>query len=285
MISGVNAAATLRLGDLLVRAGLIDPPTLEEALRRQSAYGARLGEVLVAMGRLDPEELPALLGLQADLRGGADEPQVSERLRLGRLLVEAGALDAATLEQALGRSRSSGRKIGETLIEAGIISGSVLQRFLDRQRRLASVAVAGVALAGALSSAPAAAGDSARIDIQATVQARALIDRQRLPQAVTISAEDVQRGYVDLEQPVEIGIRTNHAAGVMLGLSLNSSTLEAVDVREAQGGEVRAARVFVPQPERGLRAHTVSLKVRLKLAPGTTPGTIAYPFSVSLSPA
>jgi hypothetical protein len=280
----MNSPAVMRLGELLVRAGLIDRPTLEEALRRQAQYGARLGEVLVAMGRLEPDELPALLGLQADLREGAGEPQVSERLRLGRLLVEAGALDAATLEEALGRSRRTGRRIGETLIEAGIISGSVLQRFLERQRRLAAVAVAGVALAGAL-SAPAAAGDRARVEIQASVQARALIDRQRLPQAVVISAEDVQRGYVDLEQPVEIGIRTNHAAGVLLDLALNSSNLESVDVREASGGELRAASVFIPQPERGLRAHTVSLKVRLKLAPGAVPGTIAWPFSVSLSPA
>ena len=280
----MNSPAVMRLGELLVRAGLIDRPTLEEALRRQAQYGARLGEVLVAMGRLEPDELPALLGLQADLREGAGEPQVSERLRLGRLLVEAGALDAATLEEALGRSRRTGRRIGETLIEAGIISGSVLQRFLERQRRLAAVAVAGVALAGAL-SAPAAAGDRARVEIQASVQARALIDRQRLPQAVIISAEDVQRGYVDLEQPVEIGIRTNHAAGVLLDLSRNASEVQSVDVREAQGGEVRASGVFVPQPERGLRAHTVSLKVRLKLAPGAVPGTIAWPFSVSLSPA
>jgi len=280
----MNSPAVMRLGELLVRAGLIDRPTLEEALRRQAQYGARLGEVLVAMGRLEPDELPALLGLQADLREGAGEPQVSERLRLGRLLVEAGALDAATLEESLGRISRTVRRIGETLIEAGIISGSVLQRFLERQRRLAAVAVAGVALAGAL-SAPAAAGDRARVEIQASVQARALIDRQRLPQAVVISAEDVQRGYVDLEQPVEIGIRTNHAAGVLLDLSLNSGNLEAVDVREASGGELRAAGVYVPQPERGLRAHTVSLKVRLKLAPGAVPGTIAWPFSVSLSPA
>jgi hypothetical protein len=280
----MNFPAVMRLSELLVRAGLIDRPTLEEALRRQAQYGARLGEVLVAMGRLEPDELPALLGLQADLREGAGEPQVSERLRLGRLLVEAGALDAATLEEALGRSRRTGRRIGETLIEAGIISGSVLQRFLERQRRLAAVAVAGVALAGAL-SVPAAAGDRARVEIQASVQARALIDRQRLPQAVVISAEDVQRGYVDLEQPVEIGIRTNHAAGVLLDLSRNASEVQSVDVREAQGGEVRALGVFVPQSERGLRAHTVSLKVRLRLAPGAVPGTIAWPFSVSLSPA
>lgn len=277
-------AATLRLGELLIRAGLIDRPTLDEALRRQAQSGERLGEVLVSMGRLERDELPELLSLQAGLREGANEPEVSERLRIGRLLVQAGALDPAVLDEALSRSRRTGRRIGETLVEAGAISGAVLQRFLTRQRRLAAVAVAGIALAGALSS-PAAAGDRARIDIRATVQTRALIERQRLPQAVTISEQDVRRGYVDVEQPLEIGIRTNHSAGVVLDVASNARELESVDVREAQGGEVRAASVFVAQPEPGLRARTVWLKLRVKLAPGAAPGTILHPFTVSLSPA
>jgi hypothetical protein len=122
----MDSAAALRLGELLVRAGVIDAPTLDEALRRKRSYGARLGEVLVAMGRLDPEDLPALLGLQADLREGADEAQVNERLR---------------------------RRIAETLPEAEPASGAVLQRFVACQRRLAAVAVAGVALADALAAA------------------------------------------------------------------------------------------------------------------------------------
>jgi hypothetical protein len=280
-------AATLRLGELLIRAGLIDRQALDEALRRQAQSGSRLGEVLVSMGRLERDELPDLLSLQAGLRDGASEPEVSERLRIGRLLVQAGALDPAVLDEALSRSRRTGRKIGETLVEAGAISGAVLQRFLTRQRRLAAVAVAGIALAGALSG-PAAAGDRARIDIRATVQTRALIERQRLPQAVTLSEQDVRRGYVDLE-PVEIGIRTNHPAGVMLDLSPNAAELESVDVREAQGADVRpavrAASVFVPQSGPGLRARTVWLKLRVKLAPGAAPGTIVHPFTVSLSPA
>ena len=204
--------------------------------------------------------------------------------RLGELLLEAGVIDRPTLDAALSRQATSGQRLGEVLVEAGAISSKVLRRALARQRRMAALAVAGMALAGALSG-PAAAGDRARVEIHATVQARALIERQRLPQAVTLSEEDVKRGYVDLEQPVEVGIRTNHAAGVLLGLSLNSRNLESIDVREAHGGEVRAASVFVPQPERGLRAHTVSLKVRLKLAPDAVPGTIAYPFTLSLSPA
>jgi hypothetical protein len=277
----------LRLGELLTRAGLLEHQALDAALSRQAARRVRLGELLVEMGLVERDELPALLELQASLReGGAalGEQALAERLRIGRLLVEAGVVDQATLEDALGRSRSTGRKLGETLVELGAIPSAVLQRFLERQRRLTAVALAGVALAGAV-NAPAAAGDRAQVQLHATVQARALIDSQRLPRQVVVSEEDVARGYVDLDQPVELGIRSNHPGGVRLDFNLNSQQLEAIDVRASEGAEARGGSVLVPQAERGLRAHRVSLKLRLKLAPGAAPGTIAFPLTVSLAPA
>ena len=272
----------LRLGELLTRAGLIDPARLEEALRRQAQSGARLGEVLVDMGLIERDELPALLALQSGLRQG--EPEVGGALRLGQLLVDAGAVDPASLEAALGRSRRTGRRIGETLVEAGAISSALLQRFLERQRRLAAVAVAGLALAGSL-NAPAMAGERASIQVAATVQTRAFIEAQRLPRQVAITPQDVARGYVDVDEALEVGIRSNHAAGVVLALGVNSLSVHSIDVRAAQGGEARAEGIFVPQSGRGLQARTVSLKLRLKLAPSAAPGTIVFPVTVSLSPA
>jgi hypothetical protein len=277
-------AATLRLGELLMGAGLVDRNTLEEALRRQAVSGARLGEVLVGMGELASDELPALLDVQAGLRVGAAQPALGERLRIGRLLVEAGEIDAATLDEALRRSRSTGRRVGETLVEAGALSARVLQRGLERQRRLAAVALAGLALMAGL-PAPALAGDKAQVNIVATVLERAFVERQQLPHSMVISSQDVARGYVDLDQPVEVAIRTNHRAGVLLGVSLNSQALEAVDVQAAHGGEVRAGSIYVPQGGRGMRLHTVWLKLRLKLAPSASPGIIAHPVALSLAPA
>lgn len=275
-------SSALRLGELLVRAGLIDRPVLDAALQRQASCGERLGEALVAMRRLERAELPTLLDLQEDLRNGADEARVAERLRLGRLLVDAGALDSHTLQRALERSQRTGRRLGETLVEAGVLSRAALQRFLECQRRLAAVAVAGLAMLGAAPT-PAMA-DQARVNVAATVLARAFIEREQLPQQVTLSSADIARGYVDLEQPVEVGIRTNYASGVVLAFSPNSQALQAVDVREAQGGELRAGAIFVSQPEAGLRPHTVSLRLRLRLAPDATPGTIAYPVTLVLAP-
>lgn len=280
----VLPSGTLRLGELLVRAGLVEKRRLEEALSRQKVCHLRLGELLVEMGLLERDELPGLLALQQELRHVPNERALGERLRIGQLLLEAGVIDEPTLEAALGRSRRTGLKLGETLVEAGAITQGVLQRFLERQRRLTAVAFAGAAIATSLAAPAAASGNRAEVQIHATVQARALIDRQRLPQHVVISDADVARGYVDVEQPVELGIRSNHPGGVVLGFSLNSQQLEAVDVQAAQGGYPHPAGIFVPQPERGLRAHSVSLKVRLKLAPQARPGTIAHPLSVFLAP-
>jgi hypothetical protein len=272
----------LRLGELLHRAGLLPRAWLDNALKRQAKRDVRLGALLIEMGLLDQEELDTMLAMQSELRktGGA---QLSERLLIGRLLVDAGIIDPATLEQALGRSRRSGRRIGETLVETGAISAEVLQRFLRRQSRLSAFAMAGVALSAALHAGTAAA-DQGTLAIHATVMSRASIEGQRLPQHVVVSAADVAQGYVEVEEPVEIAIRSNIPAGVVIGFTLNSPQLQGVDVRSAQGGELRAAGVFVPQGERGLRTSSVSLRLRLLIAPAAQPGPIAFPLTVFLTP-
>ncbi|MFZ5467809.1 MAG: hypothetical protein ACOZIN_00110 [Myxococcota bacterium] len=53
-----------RLGELLVRKGLISPKQLEETLKAQMIYGARLGTNLVELGLLRLEDLGQLLAEQ-----------------------------------------------------------------------------------------------------------------------------------------------------------------------------------------------------------------------------
>lgn len=225
---------------------------------------------------------------QARPRQAHDSPlhaAVAERLRLGRLLVDSGVIDEATLQAALASSRASGRKLGEALVEGGAISTEVLARFLRRQRRLTALAMASLALFSALPDA-ACAGDRASVHIGATVLPHASIDVRSLPRELAISAQDVANGYVDVEPPVEIGVRSNHAAGVRLSVDVGSSQLAAAHVRAAEGalalGQGRG--IFVPQEKRGLHARTVKLRLRLKLAPRAAPGVIPFPVTVSLSP-
>ncbi len=54
----------LRLGELLIKEGLLDAEQLEKAIRAQRQEGGRLGEVLVKMGIIEEDKLVAVLGKQ-----------------------------------------------------------------------------------------------------------------------------------------------------------------------------------------------------------------------------
>ena len=212
----------------------------------------RLGELLVRMGVIDELELRAMLSMQAELRAhhrSAVPGLVDKRFRLGTLLVESGVIEPHVLDDVLAR----------------------------RQRMLTNAALASAALS-TLSPAPATAGDTAHVHVVATVVTRASIESHQLPRDVAISAQDVERGYVDLD-PVEIGVQSNNPAGVTLGFLAGSAQLSAVAL---EGG---GATLFLAQPARGLQRQRVSVRLRLKLAPGAAPGSIAYPVSVFLTPA
>lgn len=133
---------------------------------------------------------------------------------------------------------------------------------------------------------PAGGADRPIVAIQATVLARALLDRQRFPQTVVISDADVARGYHDVVEPVAVDFRSNHPGGVVLGFALSSHAVAAIDAQAFESGMPLSAgeSVFVPQRERGFRARTIAVKLRLKLAPHAAPGAIAFPLAVSLAP-
>jgi len=61
-------ARRLRLGEILVKEGLINDDQLDEALKYQRAHGGRLGSVLVTMGHLDEQVLSERLGVQLGLQ-------------------------------------------------------------------------------------------------------------------------------------------------------------------------------------------------------------------------
>jgi len=217
----------------------------------QVKHDCRLGELLVRMGLIDEAELRAMLALQAELRKHHRNRVpgiVDKRFRLGALLVESGVIEQEVLDDVLER----------------------------RQRMLAKAALASAALS-TLVPAPAAA-DTAQVNVMATVITRASIESQQLPRDVAITQQDIERGYVDLD-PVEIGVQSNNPAGVRLGFAALSAQLAAVDV---DGG---GSTVFVAQTARGLQRQKISVRLRLRLAPGAMPGNIANPVSVSLTPA
>ncbi|PYV79428.1 MAG: type II secretion system protein GspE, partial [Acidobacteria bacterium] len=53
-----------RIGDLLLKAKIISPEQLQQALREQKSTGARLGSVLVKLGFVTDEEVTTFLSRQ-----------------------------------------------------------------------------------------------------------------------------------------------------------------------------------------------------------------------------
>ena len=126
-----------RLGELLVRAGLVATARIDEALAQQIGTNRRVGELLVEMGLLQEIELAATLSIQDDLREGRVETAQMVAVRLGTILLNAAAVSAAQLERALAEQAQSGGLLGEILVRQGVITPEQRQGALRIQGGLA----------------------------------------------------------------------------------------------------------------------------------------------------
>jgi hypothetical protein len=131
-----------RLGDILLGAAAVSEEQLLRALLQQEASGEPLGEILVRQGAISLAVREGALGFQRTLSS-----PLRERLRLGRMLLEASIVDPVTLEAAIRRQRGARVKLGDALLEMNVITQEVLEAFLKRQRRLLATLAAGMALA------------------------------------------------------------------------------------------------------------------------------------------
>jgi type IV pilus assembly protein PilB len=112
-----------RLGELLVREGLVTRPQVDEALRMQATLDryVPLGHVLIAQRLISRDQLVAVL----------DRHRRSTRL--GDLLVKSGEISQEQLETALAEQRRSGQLLGAVLIRLNTISEERLRLALCRQ--------------------------------------------------------------------------------------------------------------------------------------------------------
>jgi len=56
-----------KLGELLIKEGLITPSDLDKAINYQRKEGGRLGEVLIKLGIVAEEQIVRLIGKQMDI--------------------------------------------------------------------------------------------------------------------------------------------------------------------------------------------------------------------------
>jgi type IV pilus assembly protein PilB len=141
-----------RLGDILLGAAAVTEEQLLRALLQQERSGEPLGEILVRQGAISLAVREGALGFQRTLSS-----PFRDRFRLGRMLLEAGLVDAVTLEAAIRRQRGARVKLGDALLEMDVITQEVLEGVLKRQRRLLAALAAGMAEAAEAHGLPSRA--------------------------------------------------------------------------------------------------------------------------------
>ncbi|HEY3106390.1 MAG TPA: hypothetical protein VGJ49_06300 [Gaiellaceae bacterium] len=151
LVANSRTAGRRRLGELLVLRGLVVEQDVAEALVEQRRSRRRLGQILLDRGVLSRAALESTLaeqagqlepergfggGLRAAISGHAThaEPPRSEGGRpLGRLLVSAGHVTDADINDALAEQARSGELLGEILVKRGAVSQPVLSLALEEQ--------------------------------------------------------------------------------------------------------------------------------------------------------
>jgi hypothetical protein len=128
-----------RLGELLIRAGLLARAPLDAALARQAQHNGKLGALLLELGLIEEAELYAVLALQSSLHQAAAEDVILFlRARLGDILLGAAAITEHQLLRALLQQEHTGEPLGEVLVRQGAISVAVREGALGFQRTLSS---------------------------------------------------------------------------------------------------------------------------------------------------
>ncbi len=106
------------IGNILKERGLVQDPQIREALREQEKLRTRrIGEILSESGQIARETL------ELTLQDPAVLVKVPAKARVGDILIAAGLVTRAQVEEALATQEAGKRKrVGELLIEKGLIT-------------------------------------------------------------------------------------------------------------------------------------------------------------------
>ena len=152
---------------------------------------------------------------------------------------------------------------------------------MNAQRRITATLI-GCAMMGTV---PVFA-DSTTATMQVSVQviARAIVSVDSQPVSVTITSDDIARGYVDVQAPIMVRVRTNSRQGYMLQVENQSETFSSI---ELTSGNVE---MHVGDHESWIQRPYVAggdlmpMRARLHLSQAAVSGTFAVPIAFTASP-
>jgi hypothetical protein len=279
-----------RLGELLLAARRITPDQLKSALEAQAQSGKRLGEILVERSILKTGELDALLRFQLNQTAAA---QAVNPLHLGEILIGMGEITRQQLDDALAQQVHTKRRLGELLIEAGHLLQAGLSNALRLQQKLLVAVLIAVLALGSISSpanavegvVPSQASQSMQVSARVMEVLRLSVLHQT--HTVTVKAEDVQRGYVDIVAGTSLEIVSNSLSGFKVNFQLHDTAFTEVEVSGLQknvvvgadGASLSSAAHF----ERHAFRTPYELSYRFKVPTNMTTGVYPFPLQISLT--
>lgn len=135
----------------------------------------------------------------------------------------------------------------------------------------------------AMSSMPAGAeSGSVRFTVSAVVKSRVTLEAFDQPAQLTLSTEDIARGYKDVSARYQV--RQHAGRGYLLRLSPRVGVTRHVEIRGLSGtlvlqqDDVEVYRTSASKPQ------AFALDYRFVLDPAARPGTYALPVHVSATP-
>jgi len=145
-------------------------------------------------------------------------------------------------------------------------------------RAMLIVAAGGFVAAGA-------ADTRTSFTVSATVRAVATLERESAPPTLQISADDLRRGYLDVPQPLALVIKSNSPTGFAVDVATLEPVASAIVIHGLDGDvSLGADGGTIVQRWRRPQAVSLSLRIRLILAPGLAPGSYPWPMQLSVRP-
>ncbi|HUP64275.1 MAG TPA: hypothetical protein VM557_03240 [Thermoanaerobaculia bacterium] len=132
-----------------------------------------------------------------------------------------------------------------------------------------------------IAAAAQAGSTSAQIGVSVQVIGRTIVNVSPDP-IIEITAEDIERGWLETESASVLSIRSNKRAGYRLAFSPTAPWVAGLDVEGleaplslgSEGGSVGFAY-------RGTKPQTYEVRYRIHLNPNVVPGTYPLPVAVA----
>jgi hypothetical protein len=135
-----------------------------------------------------------------------------------------------------------------------------------------------------VATTPLAAGAGelrTQFSVTATVLPRASLEHVSAPPTLSVSAADVERGYVDVAAAYRVS--SNDPSGYMVRLAPRTGLTRSVEVAGLSSPIVMTDQVVEVVQPAARRPQRLDLRFRLVLDDSAVPGTYAMPVQVSVS--